>query len=495
MTVPVLGIGAGIPSLRLPVSEAAKAWGGGGSKGSLGVCDGDEDTLTLAWEAATEALSAAGVEARQVSGLWWGTARPPFAEGPSHAFLSAGLGLDASAQGALFAGSTHAGMEALLGAWDALVAGQAEIALVVASDALLPGLGTAGELSTGAGAAALVLGAPSSDGPARLLARTTRSVPMVDRYRADAERATADAYDPRLFREEIYLPLLSEVALAVTAPNGASSSPSTWSVSDPDGKLGAALVKRLRSSLASSAVQSALGDTGAAAPFLGLVQAASEPADGTRCVGLLGYGGGRATAVTVEISSAVPGATDVAGRSGGTTQVTYSTALRARGQLEPMGEPIQMGLPPGGAAFARGNLEMLLLEGARCTACGTISTPPSVHPACTGCGGSQLETVKLSRSGRVVTFVVNQTMPPPFAAPLPILVIDLDDGARVMVQGTPQDATTLGVGDVVELFLRRYALERGIPVYGYKAARAGKDGGEGIETGASGSSLEGVAAR
>ena len=62
-------------------------------------------------------------------------------------------------------------------------------------------------------------------------------------------------------------------------------------------------------------------------------------------------------------------------------------------------------------------------------------------------------------------------MPPPFLAPLPLLVIiDLDDGARLMVQGTPDDAPSIAIGDRrVTLSLRRYALERGVPVYGFKA--------------------------
>lgn len=136
-----------------------------------------------------------------------------------------------------------------------------------------------------------------------------------------------------------------------------------------------------------------------------------------------------------------------------------------------MTDPVPMGLPPGGAAFVRGNPEMLGLFGARCRACSTISTPPSVHPTCIGCGGDDLEVVPLSRRGTVQTFVVNQTMPPPFVAPLPLLVLDLDDGARLMVQGTPDDAPSIAIGDRFRLTLRRYALERGVPVYGFKAVR------------------------
>jgi uncharacterized OB-fold protein len=118
--------------------------------------------------------------------------------------------------------------------------------------------------------------------------------------------------------------------------------------------------------------------------------------------------------------------------------------------------------------FARGNPEMLGALGGKCIDCDTISTPPSVHPTCTACGGEKLEPVQLARTGTVQTFVVNQTMPAPFVAPLPIAVIDLDDGARIMLQGIgPGD--DFGIGARVELALRKYAHERGVPVYGYKA--------------------------
>jgi hydroxymethylglutaryl-CoA synthase len=482
--VAVLGVGAAAPSLRLAAAEVGSAWGSGAGRGTVAVCDADEDTLTLAWQAANAALEAAGVSAADVSGLWWGTARPPFAEGPSHVFLATALGLDRGVGGALVSGSPHAGMEAILGAWDALAAGHARVALVIASDALVPGLGTAGEATTGAGAAAVVLGAiaETSEGPstngsspaARLVSRVTRSMPAVDRYRADGDGATGDVYDARLFREEVFVPLLNETGRAVV--EGSAGPVGSWAIADPDGKLAAAVAKRLGAPLASAAVHGALGDTGAASALLGLVHACAGTGSGplTGLLGTMGYGGGRATAVMVEAVRAVPGATSVE-QLGAGRRASYAEALRARGQLEPMEDPIPMGLPPGGAAFVRGNPEMLGLLGARCETCGTISTPPSIHPTCTGCGGAQLEIVALARHGTVQTFVVNQTMPPPFQAPLPLVILDLDDGARLMVQGSPADAPDLAVGDRVRLSLRRYALERGIPVYGYKAFRVAAD--------------------
>lgn len=471
--VGLVGVGAAAPTLRLAVPEVAKAWGAGSGRGTLGVCDADEDTLTLAWQAARAALEAAGVAAEDLTGLWWGTTRPPFAEGPSHALLCTALGLRADVGGALCSGSPHAGIEALLGAWDAVAAGYAGTVLVVASDALVPGAGTAGECVTGAGAAAVVLrpigdGASAGNGsapPARLVGRNTRMLPAVDRYRGDGESATGDIYDGRLFREEVFLPLVTGVARALS---GAEGGETRWSISDPDGKLAAAAAKKLGGTLVSGTVQSGLGDTGAAGALLGAAGALAEPGS----VGVVGYGGGRATALRVEVARPVPGAAEVSDALAGGTTTTYTDALKARGQLLPQTEPIPMGLPPAGAAFVRGNVEMLSLEGARCRTCGTTSTPPSIHPTCTGCGGSDLETVALARRGTVQTFVVNQTMPPPFQAPLPLLVIDLEDGARLMLQGVPADAAELAIGDTVELTLRRYAVERGIPVYGYKALRA-----------------------
>ena len=127
-----------------------------------------------------------------------------------------------------------------------------------------------------------------------------------------------------------------------------------------------------------------------------------------------------------------------------------------------------MGVPPESAMFVRGIDEMLGLLGARCGDCGTISTPPSIHPTCITCGGTKLELVPLVRRGTVHTFVVNQTMPAPFVAPLPIAVIDLEDGARVMLQAIG-DGSDIAIGTEVELVLRRYAYERGVPVYGFKA--------------------------
>jgi 3-hydroxy-3-methylglutaryl CoA synthase/uncharacterized OB-fold protein len=461
--VRIRAVGAAAPSFRVDAKEIGAAWGRGG-RGVTSACAPDEDALTLAAAAAQDALAAAGVTAADIDGLWWGVTRPPFAEGPSHAVLASAIGLQTHAGGALSAGSTHAGIDALLGAADAIAAGAARQALVVASDALVPGLGTGFEARCGAGAAAVVLSADS--GAATLGARVTHSAPLLDRYRGDRELATRDPYDARLVREDIFLPAMQDVG-----PRLASFKPRAWSLPDPDGRLGAVAAKTLGAGTpASAAVFAAIGDAGAAAALLGIVGAL----DAAGIAVLIGSGGGRTTGVCIDVEQPVPGAATVPARLDDGTTVPYATVLRARGQLEPSGETIPMGVPPGSAMFVRGADEMLQMLGARCVECGTINTPPSIHPACIACGASKFETVPLARHGVVHTFVVNQTMPPPFVAPLPIAVIDLDDGARIMLQ-VVGDGKALDVGSEVELVLRKYADERGVPVYGYKARELNED--------------------
>ena len=466
--VQILAVGAAVPRFRLQAADVNAAWGRKGGRGQVAVCAHDEDVLTLAADAAHRALVASGLQTDIVDGLWWGTARPPFAEGPSHAVLARAIGLSHRSGGILCAGSPHSGMEALLGAADAVGAGSARVALVVVSDALVPGLGTSFESRVGAGAAAIVL--VSHGGTAQLVERVSRTYAFLDRYRGDDETETRDLYDPRLFREEMFLPTVREIGEQL-AGSGARAGAHAWSLPDPDGRLGASVAKQIgvdTDDLASAAVYRELGDTGAAAALLGGI--ASLASVGTTTI--VGFGGGRATGVQITVKTPVRGADTVARTFGKGIPTTYAATLQSRKQLVASGETVQMGVPPGSAQFVRGIDEMLGLLGARCVDCGTINTPPSIHPHCISCGSAKFVLEPLARRGTVHTFVVNQTMPPPFVAPLPIAVVDLEDGTRVMLQCIG-DGSDIEIGTDVELVLRRYAHERGVPVYGYKVRATG----------------------
>ena len=403
-----------------------------------------------------------GLQTDIVDGLWWGTTRPPFAEGPSHAVLARAIGLSHRSGGLLCSGSPHAGLEALLGAADAVGAGSARVALVVVSDAIVPGLGTAFEARVGAGAAALVL--VSHGGAAAFGPRVTRTHPYLDRYRGDRETATRDLYDARLFREEIFLPAMRELGEQL-----GTLEIDRWSLPDPDGRLGATLARQLGAGTpVSASVYATLGDTGAAAPILGAVGAL----DTAGTVGLVGYGGGRATAV----SRRRPRARARCGarrqlRSPAARSVATPRCCGPGASSSRMDDPSRWAsrrrAPPSCGATARCSAS----SGPAASDCGTISTPPSIHPHLHRVRGREARgrAAGAPRPGPDLRREPDDAAAVP--APLPVVVIDLDDGARLMVQGRRPTRAARRSATRSSLSLRRYALERGIPVYGYKAFR------------------------
>jgi len=300
----------------------------------------------------------------------------------------------------------------------------------------------------------------NEDGAATLGARVTRTHPFLDRYRGDREATTRDLYDGRLFREEVFLPMMRDLGAQLSTLDV-----SAWSIPDPDGRLGATVAKQLSAgSPASANVYAAVGDTGAAAALLGGIAAL----DAAGRVAIVGFGGGRATGVVINADGPVPGAAELAAILDDARPASYAEVLRSRNVLVPTGETVPMGVPPESAQLVRGADEILGLLGARCVDCGTINTPPSIHPHCISCGSSKFVLEPIARHGIVHTYVINHTMPAPFQTPLGLAVIDLDDGARVMLQ-VVGDGQDLAIGSEVDLVLRRYAHERGVPVYGYKA--------------------------
>ena len=115
------------------------------------------------------------------------------------------------------------------------------------------------------------------------------------------------------------------------------------------------------------------------------------------------------------------------------------------------------------------------LEAAKCTSCGKVLYPPRV--VCPACKGAEFETLVLPREGKVVTFTVVRVPPAGFTeqTPLPIALVELAEGVKVMVQvGDLADPEELEIGMPVRLEFRRISWdgEAGLIFYGHKAVKA-----------------------
>ena len=172
--------------------------------------------------------------------------------------LAAAIGLSHQSGGILASGSAHSGMDALLAACDAVRAGSAHVALVVVSDALVPGLGTGFEARCGAGRPRWS-SRPTAAPPRSLLASHGPS-PCSTGTAVTESPTTRDLYDPRLFREEMFLPVVREVGEHLAAFDVTA-----WSLPDPDGRLGGSVARMLGATNVVSPTVTEVGDTGAAA--------------------------------------------------------------------------------------------------------------------------------------------------------------------------------------------------------------------------------------
>ena len=115
------------------------------------------------------------------------------------------------------------------------------------------------------------------------------------------------------------------------------------------------------------------------------------------------------------------------------------------------------------------------LEAEKCTECGKVCYPPRI--ICPECRGRSFEAVTLPREGKIVTFTVVRVPPAGFAdqSPLPIALVELDNGVRLMVQvGDVEDPSVLEIGQTVRLEFRRICSdgEAGPILYGHKAVLA-----------------------
>jgi uncharacterized protein len=94
--------------------------------------------------------------------------------------------------------------------------------------------------------------------------------------------------------------------------------------------------------------------------------------------------------------------------------------------------------------FEGARAHKLLIQ--HCTSCGTLRHPPL--PACGVCGSLEWDTVESSGRGTLYSFVVvHYPQVPSFEYPLPIGLIELEEGTRVVanLDGMAHDAIAIGM--------------------------------------------------
>lgn len=115
------------------------------------------------------------------------------------------------------------------------------------------------------------------------------------------------------------------------------------------------------------------------------------------------------------------------------------------------------------------------LIGSRCAACGTVSWPATATCANPHCPGGTVESIELSRRGRLDAYTIMRYQPPlPWRGPESLVplgqgFVKLPEGIAVAAVFTTADPTELIPGREMELVVERlYQDEAGNEVMSYR---------------------------
>jgi hydroxymethylglutaryl-CoA synthase len=161
--VGIVGYGAYVPRYRLPAAEVARVWADGADglpikeKAVPGL---DEDTATMSLEAARNALAraGAGMDPTRIRAVWVGSESHPYAVKPTSTIVAEAIGATPNTLAGDWEFACKAGSEALQAAIALVGSGMGNLALAIGADTAQGRPGDALEYTTGAGAAAYIIG-------------------------------------------------------------------------------------------------------------------------------------------------------------------------------------------------------------------------------------------------------------------------------------------------------------------------------------------------
>ena len=370
----IASVGAYIPMYRLPRSAFAQAWGSGGGAGERSVASHDEDTMTLAVNAAVDVLNAHGRNG--VDALYFASTTPTYREKLSAALIAAAADLGSGVRTADFGGSLRAGTQALLAALDAVNAGTAKSVLVVAADMRQGYPRSTLESAFGDAAAALVV---SKTGvAAEVVAHVSISQEIADVWRRDSD-AFVRTWEDRFVITHGYdattkAAVKDVLAKAKLAPAGVSKA----AIYGPDARSHTTLIRSLGfdpEAQVQDNLLAGVGNAGAAHALLMLVGALEQAKAGDKIVAA-SYGDG-SDALVLEVKKRAKRGKAVSGHLAQRRELTsYDRFLAYRNVLQTDPEP-PLRVEAWGASTTswREQAQTLQLHGSKCNQCGTVTHP------------------------------------------------------------------------------------------------------------------------
>jgi hydroxymethylglutaryl-CoA synthase len=477
--VGILSFGAYIPRLRLQrkAIAAANTWFNPGlrglARGERAMANWDEDSVTMAVEAARDCLG--GFDHRAVGALCLASTTHPFDDRQNTSIAAGALSLRPGLRSLDAGGSLRAGTSALATALAAAPATDGSI-LALAADHRLAKAASPQEMQYGDGAAAVLIGRGRPI--AHLVAAHSETVDFVPQFRA-RDRAHDYAWEERWIRDEGYMKIVPRVITALLKTAGVeAASVTAFCLPSTLSRVVPGVAKRV--GIADGAVRDNLaavcGDTGTAHPLVMLAAALEDARPGDLVLVAAFDSGCDALLFRVtEAIEALPPRRGVKGSLARRREETVYQKYLAFNDLVVLERGMRAEADKATPlSLLYRNREMITsLIGGRCRACGTVQYPRGrycVNPRCNALD-SQDEERFAERSATVLSYTADQLTycpdPPAYYG-----MIAFDGGGRMLSDFTDVDDGAVDVGTPMRMMFRIKDVDaaRGFVRYFWKAA-------------------------
>lgn len=482
--VGITSYGGYIPRLRLQRKAVAQAnaWFNPGllgqGKGERAMANWDEDSVTMAVEAARDALPGANPinDRKHVDAVYFASTTMPFADRQNSGIVAGALSLSEEIAAADISSSQRAGTSALITALNAVKSGNQKSPLVVAADRRKTRAASTQELQFGDGAAALVLG--TSNPIAKFLGASSSTVDFVDHFRGDADEFDYQ-WEERWIRDEGYSKIVPKVVKAALEKSGVTAGQiDHFILPCVFAKLDAQIAKqcgidptKVRSNLAD-----VCGETGAAHALVMLVHALEEAKPGQKIL-VASFGQG----CDVLVFETTPALSEVQGKRRGIggslkrrkEETNYMRFLFFNGLVEvERGMRAEKDNKTALSTQYRKRDMLFGLTGGRCKKCGTAQFPRTricVNPNCKAVDTQELFSYA-ELPGKILSWsadFLTYSMDPPAHYGM----VTFEEGGRFLADFTDVDRGSFDSGTPVRMVFRvkEFDDRRGFKRYFWKA--------------------------
>ncbi len=450
----IISAAAHIPYLKLERKVIGGAWGRGSLAGSRSVANSDEDSLTMAAEAAGYCLESQDRE--RIDGVFYASTTAPYREKQSSTLLAAAMDLRREVESLDLCNSLRSGLGALKLALAAVDAGQAGRILVAAGEQRDALPRSDQEQMFGDAGAALLVG--SGDSPVEYLGSYSISDEITDVWRTDQDRYV-NTWEARFVSTEGYLKLMPLAIKGLLEKQGLTPADIGKAVIPaPDPRSFQGVLKSTGLTAQGQAVEPLLdqvGFCGAAHPLVMIALALEDAQPGQKIL-LAGYGDGAEAMlfqVNAPLAQSLHSLADQMEKRASLN--SYTRFLSFKEIVEPQpGEPFR--LMPSATVTWREGQSLLRCKGSTCLECGASAFP--VERICNNCRSvDHYKTVRLAgQKGEVFTFSQDNLAGRPDDPVVVQTVVQMENGARFYGLMTDCDPSQVDLGMPVKLTFRKF---------------------------------------